>query len=122
MLALVALADVVFHHRRMTTRSRPSKVTRIIQIIALVATAFAAPARAVLLDFEDGTDGVSIGNFYAVQGVVFSKVIWSTAGAPVPPEVGVLGVAHETDGFPPGVSDPIVAVFTEDHPLPGGTL
>lgn len=60
--------------------------------LLLTSVVFASNAQAVLIDFEDGVSGNSVGSFYAAQGVEFSNATWNGVGSTLPGMSGVLGV------------------------------
>lgn len=82
-------------------------------IVALLAATI-VPSRAVLIDFDDGTDGSEIGAFYAGLGVTFTNGEWDNFVSPDEGLVGAGGLKLVGIGpdFSPKVGSPVIGVFS----------
>jgi hypothetical protein len=84
----------------------------------IVAVLASVPAAAqTTIDFNDGTQSVAIGAFYAGLGVTFSNASWDGFVSPNEGDVGAGGlkmVANVGDRFQPKADNPIVAIFAAD--------
>ena len=57
----------------------------------------AVPAQAIVIDFDDGISGGSLGAFYSAQGVTFSNTSWNSNFG-LPGSTGSLGVIATNNG------------------------
>lgn len=80
----------------------------------MVLLAAALPSRAVLIDFNDGVDGVAIDGFYAGLGVTFSNGEWDpwVDGNEGDVGAGGLKVIGIGNNYLPKVDTPIVGTFS----------
>jgi len=81
--------------------------------IALFSSFVAGANAATTIDFNDGTPGSSIGNFYTGQGVTFLNGEWTnlTAGFTPHPESNGLMIVGDGANFQPKAETPIVITF-----------
>jgi hypothetical protein len=65
-----------------------------------------------ILDFEDGTDDVAVGSFYASQGIEFSNTQWGDENVTLPGMSGELFIANITGAqYEPKLPNQIIATF-----------
>jgi hypothetical protein len=69
-------------------------------------------AAAVTINFDDGTAGLPVGNFYAGLGVTFSaNTLWDGFVSPDEGLVGAGGLKIQANNYQPTPNNPIVATF-----------
>jgi hypothetical protein len=73
------------------------------------ASLYAAP---VTIDFDDLSDGDSVGSNYASQGVTFVDAVIDTANGSLPGGSGPNAISHLTSIYQPQPLDPIEAIFS----------
>ena len=82
-----------------------------IKLAALASAALfaaAAPASATIINFDDGTAGMAVGNFYAAKGVTFSNTSFASAAmrlAQAKPSPAASLVPFPTSLFAPSISE-----------------
>lgn len=82
-------------------------------VITSTLVLFSAAANAVLIDFNDGTSGTAIDNFYAAEGVTFSNARWDSFVSPDEALVGAGGLKLVSiiDTYSNKSDNPIEAFF-----------
>lgn len=89
---------------------------KICSLLALFVVAL--PAQAVMIDFNDGTDGADINGFYSGLGVTFSNAHWDGFVSTNEGSVGAGGLklvgggASGQSEYTPKAGSPIVATFS----------
>ncbi|SFN51212.1 PEP-CTERM sorting domain-containing protein [Marinobacter pelagius] len=80
--------------------------TTFLASLSIFLSATTVNAAPITIDFNDGTAGSSVGEFYAGLGVTFSNATWtSTLGDP-------LAIYSSSDTFRPKADNPIIATFS----------
>jgi hypothetical protein len=79
-------------------------------LFAAVCTIAPLTAKATLIQFEDGTSGVTVNNYYQNLGVTFTNAVW-TSSLGLPGTSGALGIIN-TSGYQWFSSNPIIASFS----------
>ena len=75
------------------------------------AAMIAAPATAATINFDNGTNGASVGGFYSALGITFGNASFTNNFGLVGSS-GTLGIAATAGGFMPTPNSPITATFS----------
>ena len=84
--------------------------------ILALTTLGAGGSGAVTIDFEDGTSGAIIDNFYAAVGVSFVDARFNDLGTTVPGMSGTILITHSRSGNEPKPDQPLIGIFTGARP------
>jgi hypothetical protein len=84
---------------------------RLIHKILFAAVCAIAPltAKATVIQFDDGTNGVAVNNYYQNLGVIFTNAVW-TSNFSLPGSSGAFGI-NNTSGYQWFSANPLIASF-----------